>query len=102
MELILTGRTFGAADAERWGLVTTVVPAESTFEAALDLAERIASQPQMAVTAAKAAIARADEQFLSAGLAAEQRAFFDLFATEDQEEGMHAFLEKRPPKWRHG
>jgi enoyl-CoA hydratase len=81
MELILTGRTFSAADAERWGMVSMVVPAETTFEAALDLAGRIAGQPAASVRAAKAAIADAEEQPLSAGLAREQRAFFNLFAT---------------------
>ncbi len=99
MELVLTGRTFGARDAERWGLVTSVVPAEETFEAALDLAARVAAMPPLAVMAAKEAITRADELPLTAGLDFERRAFYMLFATEDQKEGMRAFIEKRPPEW---
>jgi enoyl-CoA hydratase len=100
MELILTGRTFSARDAERWGLVTTVVPAEATFEAAFDLAARIAAMPPLAVLAAKEAIERADELGLSAGLEFERRNFFLLFASDDQKEGMAAFVEKRPPEFR--
>jgi len=100
MELILTGRPFGARDAERWGLVTTVVAPESTFEAALDLAARIAAMPPLAVRAAKEAIERADELPLTAGLEFERRSFYLLFATEDQKEGMAAFVEKRPAEWR--
>jgi enoyl-CoA hydratase len=96
MELILTGRTFSAQDAERWGLVTAVVPAASTVDAALALASRIATMPPLAVRAAKAAVAKADELGLGDGLAFERRAFLQLFASEDQKEGMHAFMEKRP------
>jgi enoyl-CoA hydratase len=101
MELILTGRSMSAREAERYGLVTTVVPAEETFEAALDLAARIATQPPLAVMAAKEAIERAEELSLTAGLEFERRNFFMLFASEDQKEGMRAFVEKRPPEW-HG
>ena len=100
MELILTGRTFTARDAERWGLVTTVVPAGETFEAALDLAARIAALPPLAVLAATEAIRRADELSLTAGLEFERRNFFMLFSTQDQKEGMRAFMEKRPPTFR--
>ncbi len=96
-ELILTGRQIDAAEAERIGLVTCVVPAEETVERALDLAGRIAAGPRLAVRAAKAAIARAFELPLRAGLDFERRAFYLLFATEDRREGMAAFLEKRPP-----
>ena len=100
MELILTGRPMTAREAERYGLLTTVVAAEETFEAALDLAARIAAQPPLAVMAAKEAIERAEELSLSAGLEFERRNFFMLFASEDQKEGMAAFVEKRPPQWR--
>jgi enoyl-CoA hydratase len=99
MELILTGRTMSAAEAEASGLVTSVVPAEATLEAALELAERVAAQPPLAVRAAKEAILRAHELSLSAGLEFEQRAFFMLFASEDQTEGMAAFTDKRPAHW---
>jgi enoyl-CoA hydratase len=99
MELILTGRTMSAAEAEASGLVTSVVPAEATLEAALELAARVAAQPPLAVRAAKEAILRAHELSLSAGLEFEQRAFFMLFASEDQTEGMAAFTDKRPARW---
>jgi enoyl-CoA hydratase len=99
MELILTGRTMSAAEAEASGLVTSVVPAEATLEAALELAARVAAQPPLAVRAAKEAILRAHELSLSAGLEFEQRAFFMLFASEDQTEGMAAFTDKRPAHW---
>ena len=100
MELILTGRPMSAREAEASGLVTTVVPSEATVEAALELAARIAAQPPIAVLAAKEAILRANELPLSAGLEFERRAFFLLFATEDQKEGMAAFTDKRPAHWR--
>jgi enoyl-CoA hydratase len=99
MELILTGRLMSAAEAEASGLVTSVVPAEATLEAALELAARVAAQPPLAVRAAKEAILRAHELSLSAGLEFEQRAFFMLFASEDQTEGMAAFTDKRPARW---
>ena len=99
MELILTGRSIDAREAARLGLVTRVVPAEATLESALDLAAEIATMPPLAVAAAKRAVNEADEASLTDGLAAERRAFFDLFATADQTEGMAAFVEKRPPRW---
>jgi enoyl-CoA hydratase len=100
MELILTGRTMSAREAEQHGLVTKVVPAEATLEEALALADRIAAMPPLAVLAAIDAIDRAFEEPLEQGLQAERDAFFDLFATEDQKEGMAAFSEKRQPRWR--
>ena len=99
MELILTGRTMTGAEAEATGLVTSVVPSEATLDAALELAARVAAQPPLAVRAAKQAILRAHELSLSAGLEFEQRAFFMLFASEDQTEGMAAFTNKRPAHW---
>jgi enoyl-CoA hydratase len=101
MELILTGRTMDAREAEAHGLVTCVVPAEATVEAALDLASRIAAMPPVAVLAAKEAVNQAFELSLEAGLQFERRNFFLLFASEDQREGMAAFTEKRPASW-HG
>jgi enoyl-CoA hydratase len=99
MELILTGRSIGAPEAERLGLVTTVVPPGATLDAALELAARIAAMPPLAVRAAVAAIRAADERALSDGLAREREAFFRLFDTRDQAEGMAAFVEKRSPTW---
>ena len=99
MELILTGRSIDAREAERLGLVTRVVPAEATLESALALAAQIAAMPPLAVAAAKRAINEAYDASLTDGLADERQAFFDLFATADQKEGMAAFVEKRPPRW---
>jgi enoyl-CoA hydratase len=100
MELVLTGRMLGAREAEAAGLVTTVVPSEATVPAALDLAARIAAMPPVAVLAAKAAVNRAEELSLEAGLEFERRSFYLLFDTEDQKEGMAAFGDKRKPAWR--
>ena len=100
MEMILTGRMIDAAEADRAGLVTRVVPAAQTLEAALDLAATIASMPPLAVRAAKDAVRQAAELPLSAGLRHERQLLYLLFATEDRTEGMRAFLEKRPPAWR--
>jgi enoyl-CoA hydratase len=99
MEMILTGRTMAAREAEANGLVTRVVPAEATLDAALDLASVVAAQAPLAVLAAKGAILQAAELSLSAGLDHERRAFFQLFDTDDQTEGMVAFGEKRPASW---
>ncbi len=99
MELVLTGRNLGSLEAEAHGLVTSVVPSEETVPAALELAARIAAMAPVAVLAAKAAVNRAEELSLEAGLEFERRNFYLLFATEDQREGMAAFSEKRPPRW---
>jgi len=99
MELILTGRSIDAREAERLGLVSLVVPAEETVDRALELAGRIAALPPLAVRAAKAAVNAAQELPLADGLALERRSFFALFASQDQKEGMAAFAEKRPPRW---
>jgi len=101
MELILTGRSMSAREAEVAGLVSLVVPSEETLDRALELAGRIAAMPPIAVRAAKAMVNQAADSLLTEGLAAERQAFFDLFATEDQAEGMAAFAEKRAPQW-HG
>jgi len=99
MEMILTGRNLSAADAEARGLVSRVVAREETVPAAMALAAEIASLPPLAVRAAKEAVNRAYELSLEAGLEFERRNFFMLFASDDQKEGMRAFIEKRPPKW---
>lgn len=100
MEMILTGRNMGAREAEAHGLVTQVVPSEATVPAALELAGRIAAMPPVAVMAAKAAVNRAEELSLEAGLEFERRNFYLLFDTEDQAEGMAAFAAKRKPEWK--
>ena len=76
-----------------------MVPAEETVERALDLAGRIAAMPPLAVRAAKQAVLAAAELPLGEGLARERMAFFHLFATDDQREGMQAFMDKRAPVW---
>lgn len=100
MDLVLTGRTITAREAEAAGLVSRVVPADQTLEAALGLARTIAAKAPIAVLAAKEAVRLAAELPLSAGLRHERRAFFALFASEDQEEGMSAFIAKRRPVWK--
>ncbi len=100
MELVLTGRTMGAEEADRLGLVTRVVPAAEVVSSALVLASKVASMPHLAVLEAKASVDRSFELSLSAGLELERRAFFSLFASEDQKEGMAAFAEKRTPRWK--
>ena len=99
MEVILTGRQLSAREAFEAGLVTSVVPAAATVDAALELAQRIADMPPLAVRAAKAAVLDAADRQLAAGLARERATFFGLFDTQDQAEGMAAFTEKRPPVW---
>ena len=99
MEMLLTGRTMTAAEADAFGLVSRVVPAAATVDVALEIAGRIAAMPPLAVRAAKAAILDVDERSLGDGLAREREAFFRLFDTDDQAEGMAAFTQKRPPVW---
>jgi enoyl-CoA hydratase len=99
MELILTGRTMTAQEADANGLITRIVPAPATVDVALELAAQIAAMPPLAVRAAKAAILDAEERSLGEGLARERAAFFKLFDTDDQAEGMAAFTQKRPPAW---
>jgi len=100
MDLILTGRMMDAAEAERSGLVARVVPAAQLMEEAMKVAETIAAMSLPSVLAAKEAINRAFETSLAEGVRFERRVFHALFATEDQKEGMAAFVEKRPPKFK--
>jgi enoyl-CoA hydratase len=96
MEMCLTGRMMDAAEAERSGLVSRVVPAASLIEEALKVAAAIASLSASAVYAAKESVNRAYETTLAEGIRFERRIFHSLFATEDQKEGMRAFVAKRP------
>jgi enoyl-CoA hydratase len=100
MDLILTGRMMDAAEAERAGLVARVVPAASLMDEALKVAETIAAMSLPALIAAKEAVNRAFEAPLAEGLRFERRLFAVLFATADQKEGMAAFVEKRPAKFK--
>jgi enoyl-CoA hydratase len=101
MDLILTGRMMDAAEAERAGLVSRVVPAASLMDEAMKVAEAVASMSLPSLIAAKEAVNRAFEMPLAEGIRFERRVFHALFATEDQKEGMAAFVEKRPAKFKH-
>lgn len=100
MEMLLNDRRLTAQEAYQFGIVNRVVPVESYLGEALNLAEEIAGRAPVAVRAAKKMINQAFERPLSEGLAIEKQEFYNLFGTEDQKEGMQAFLEKRKPEWR--
>jgi enoyl-CoA hydratase/carnithine racemase len=102
MAVILTGRRIRAEEAERLGLVAEVVPAVDTVGRALELAKQIAAAPALAVASAKAAINASTALPLDEGIRLERVRFAELFGTEDQREGMAAFLEKRAPRWTRG
>ena len=99
MDMILTGRMMEAAEAERSGLVARVVPLASLLDETMKVAETIAGMPLPAAMVAKEAVNRAFEMSLAEGIRFERRVFHSLFATQDQKEGMAAFVEKRPPKF---
>ncbi len=101
MDLALTARTMDAAEAERAGLVSRVVPADKLLDEALAAAQVIACYPLQAVMMVKECVNRAYQAPLSEGLLFERRGFHSLFATHDQKEGMAAFLEKRAPRFEH-
>ena len=100
MDLILTGRMMDATEAERAGLVARVVPLASLMDEAMKVAETIAGMGLPSVYAAKESVNRAFEATLAEGVRFERRVFHALFATEDQKEGMAAFVEKRPAKFK--
>jgi enoyl-CoA hydratase len=100
MEMCLTGRMMSADEAERSGLVARVVPAADLLDETLKTAEAIAAMPPLAAVAAKEMINAAFEIPLNQGIRFERRLFHGLFGTEDQKEGMTAFVEKRPGNWK--
>ena len=100
MEMILNNRTLSAQEAQQFGLVNRVVSVDQFLNEALKLAEEIAGRAPVAVHAAKKMINQAYELSLKEGLGEEKREFYDLFTTEDQKEGMKAFVEKRKPNWK--
>ena len=100
MEIILNDRRLNAQEALQYGLVNRVVPVNDFLNEALKLAEELASRAPLAVRAAKRMINASYESFLTAGLAEEKQVFYNLFASEDQKEGMQAFVEKRKPEWK--
>ena len=99
MEMVLNSRTLTAEEARQYGLVNRVVPVERYLEEALQLASEIAARAPLAVRLGKEAINHAFDSFLSDGLDDERRAFYLLFASQDQKEGMQAFVEKRKASW---
>ncbi|MFH1909259.1 MAG: enoyl-CoA hydratase-related protein [Chloroflexota bacterium] len=100
MEMVLNNRTLSAAEALQYGLVNRVVPRERYLDEALALATEIAGRAPLSLQLGKETVNKAFELSLSEGLEAERRAFYMLFATEDQKEGMKAFVEKRKPDWK--
>jgi enoyl-CoA hydratase/carnithine racemase len=100
MEMNLTGRFMDAAEAERSGLVSRVVPTEQIVDEALATAAKIAEKSLIAVMATKESVNRAYESTLAEGVRFERRLFHALFATEDQKEGMEAFVDKRAPQFK--
>ena len=99
MEVVLNNRTLTAQEALRLGLVNRVVPVEAYLEEALRLANEIAARAPLAVRLGKEAVNHAFESFLADGVADERRAFYFLFSSKDQKEGMQAFVAKRKPEW---
>ncbi len=99
MEMVLNNRTLTAQEALEYGLVNRVLPVESYLDEALELGNEIAARAPLAIRFAKEAVNQAFESALSDGLAEERRAFYFLFASQDQKEGMQAFIEKREANW---
>ena len=99
MDMCLTGRMMGAEEAERAGLVARIFPAAELRDKALEMAQEIASKSQLAATMVTEVVDRAYESSLTEGVLYERRAFHAMFATDDQKEGMAAFLEKRKANW---
>ncbi len=100
MELVLTGDPITAEEAHRLGLVNAVTEPDEYLATAQELARKLASKPPIAVQMAKQAVNNVFDDYLDRGLMVERRNFFMLFATDDQKEGMSAFLEKRKPDWK--
>jgi enoyl-CoA hydratase len=99
MDMILTGRSIGAREAEQAGLVSRVTATDELLEQALAVAQQIAGFARTATLAAREAVNRAEEPGMREGILFERRVFHGLFATPDQKEGMQAFLQKRPPRF---
>lgn len=100
MELMLTGEMFTAEEALSWGLINKIVPNEFLLEEAKNLAIKISSKPLLAVQAVKEMVLRSFNEHLDSSLETERHRFNALFDTEDQKEGMKAFIEKRKPQWK--
>ncbi|HIW95501.1 MAG TPA: enoyl-CoA hydratase/isomerase family protein [Candidatus Corynebacterium gallistercoris] len=101
MDLILTGRMMDAEEAERVGLVSRILPTENFQEEVHKVAVKVAGMSRVATAAATRMVDEAYESFLGDGIEAERQQFWKLFGTQDQKEGMAAFVEKRTPEWKH-
>jgi enoyl-CoA hydratase len=100
MEMVINNRTLSANEALQFGLANRVVPVEGYLDSAIAFAEEIASRAPLAVRMAKDAVNAAFETTLTEGLKVEKRNFYPLFGTDDQKEGMKAFVEKRKAEWK--
>jgi enoyl-CoA hydratase len=100
MEMVLNNRALSAQEAYQFGLVNRVAPVESYLQEAISLADEIANRAPVAVLAGKEAVNKVFESSLTDGLSTEKELFYRLFSTEDQKEGMQAFIEKRKPNWK--
>lgn len=100
MEMVLTGKMISAQEALQWGLINKVVPVEYYLQEAKEFAKEVASKPPVAVRLAKEAVLKAFDTTIEGGLEFERKNFYLLFASEDQKEGMKAFVEKRKPEWK--
>ena len=100
MEMVINNRTLTAVEALQFGLANRIVPVDGYLDAAVAFAEEIALRAPLAVRMAKDSVDAAFETTLAEGLKAEKRNFYPLFSTEDQKEGMKAFIEKRKPNWK--
>lgn len=101
MDLCLTGRMMDVVEAERLGLISRIVPTDRLLDEAMAVAAQLAGLSSMAVKLNKEAVNQAFETTLSEGIYVERRLLYASFATEDQKEGMQAFVEKRAPEWKH-
>jgi enoyl-CoA hydratase len=100
MEMVLNNRHLSAEEAYQFGLINKVVPLDEYLATAMEMAESIAAMPPLAVRIGKEMVNQAFETSLSQGLADERRSFYFLFSSQDQKEGMQAFIEKRKPEWK--
>lgn len=100
MEMVLTGGMIGAQEALQWGLINKVVPVEYYLQEAKNLAKEIAEKAPVAVKLAKESVLKAFDTTIESGLEFERKNFYLLFSSEDQKEGMKAFVEKRKPEWK--
>ncbi len=100
MEMVINNRTLSSEEAYRVGLINRVVPVEVYLDEALKLANELGARAPLAVRTGKEMVNQAFETFLEEGIADERRAFYFLFSSEDQKEGMRAFFEKRDPEWK--